>query len=239
MISIKSTENLTGARISGDFWDFEELVHAIHHITTLGELQCSYEGARIRILSVSYDIRLAAQGKHNIEFVMNGMHKDIIKSQNVIVPEQNVYLSVEILWPELLFATIALNKFSRLQQDHNNCHEWNLHMTTIRKFQANIIDCLKDSMNPNDFKLFINMLQVHQTSIADYAVQYIDLLNLKFIEMTPEERQMNLLSFAYKIAYEDTEYLILKKQLLETANITKSPIHKMKLPLKYPKEIEW
>lgn len=239
MISIKSTENLTGARISGDFWDFEELVHALHHITTLDDLQSSYEGVCIRILGVCYDIRLAAQGKHNIEFVKNGMQKDIIKSQNVIVPEQNVYLSVEVLWPELLFTTITLNELYRLQHEHNNGHEWNLHMATIRKFQANVIDCLKDSMNPSDFKLFINMLQVHQTSIVEYAVQYIDLLNLKFIEMTPEERRANLLTFAYKIAFEDTEYLVLKKQLLETASITKSPIHKMKIPLKYPKEIKW
>ncbi|MBK3496646.1 hypothetical protein JFL43_17625 [Viridibacillus sp. YIM B01967] len=239
MISIQSTENLTGARISGDFWDFDELVHAIHHITTIDESDSPYEGARIRVLSVCYDIRHAAQGDHNIEFVMNGMHKDIMKSQNVIVPEQNVYLSVEILWPELLFTTIALNEFIQLYKGRNNFHYWNLHMTTIQKFQANVIDCLKDSLKSQDFKLFMSMIQLHQTSIVDYAIQYIDLLNLKFIHMSLEERQASLSTFAYKIAFKDTEYIAFKKQILKTASIIKSPIYEMELSLEYPEEIEW
>jgi hypothetical protein len=33
MLSIHSTEQLTGARISGDFWDIDELINAIYKIT--------------------------------------------------------------------------------------------------------------------------------------------------------------------------------------------------------------
>lgn len=33
MPSIQSTEQLTGARISGDFWDLDELIIAIYAIT--------------------------------------------------------------------------------------------------------------------------------------------------------------------------------------------------------------
>ena len=33
MISIQSTEQLTGVRISADYWDLDELINAIYKVT--------------------------------------------------------------------------------------------------------------------------------------------------------------------------------------------------------------
>src|SRR5690606_39710985 len=57
------------------------------------------------------------KGEYNVEFVANGVHRGIAMKQDLLAPEKNVYFSVEILWPELIFMTIALNDFIELHYE--------------------------------------------------------------------------------------------------------------------------
>lgn len=58
MISIKPTENLMGVTVQGDFYDFYELVDAIHRMFGPEEDDRldSYYGVKNRMLGICYDL---------------------------------------------------------------------------------------------------------------------------------------------------------------------------------------
>ena len=72
------------------------------------------------------------QGEYNVEFVANGVHRGIEKKQDTLAPEKNVYFSVEILWPELIFMTIALNDFIELYNEFIDHFSVERDIATIR-----------------------------------------------------------------------------------------------------------
>ncbi|WP_418301855.1 DUF6904 family protein [Lysinibacillus fusiformis] len=146
MISIQSTEQLTGVQICGDFWDFDELINAIYKVTGDANKYYDYQGPRLRILSVCYKLRHAMLGEHQLEFVSNGVNKNTLTQHELIFPNKNIYFATDILWPEIIFSAIALNDFIELHLTLNNASIWNYEIATIRKFQAAIADCLEQEV---------------------------------------------------------------------------------------------
>lgn len=151
MLSIQSTEQLTGARISGDFWDLDQLINAIYKVTGDENRYYDYQGARQRILGICYNLRHAAQGDHQLEFVSNGLTKSVLTHHEIIFPNKNVYYATEVLWPELIFTAIALNDFIRLHQELIDSSEWNIYIATIRKFQATVAECLEQELEDDEY----------------------------------------------------------------------------------------
>lgn len=84
MISIQSTEQLTGVQICGDFWDLDELINAIYKVTGDANKYYDYQGPRLRILSVCYKLRHAMLGEHQLEFVSNGVNKNTLTQHELI-----------------------------------------------------------------------------------------------------------------------------------------------------------
>ena len=239
MLSIQSTEQLTGARISGDFWDLDELINAIYTITGDDKKYYDYQGARLRILGVCFNLRHATQGDYHIEFVDNGLNRRILTQHQMIVPEKNVYFSTEIFWPELIFTAIALNDFIRLHQERIDASDWNIHIAIIRKFQATVAECLEQELDEEEYLVFLKMLHTKTPLTFRYATQYVDVLNLEYIYLSIEERKAHLAAFALRLMLEDAEYITLKEQLLEAANTTKNALHELQININYPEEIIW
>ncbi|MCL1697739.1 MULTISPECIES: hypothetical protein [unclassified Lysinibacillus] len=239
MLSIQSTEQLTGARISGDFWDIDELINAIYKITGDENKYYDYQGARLRILSVCYNLRQASKGTHQLEFVSNGINKSVLTQHELIFPNKNVYFAAEVLWPELIFTAIALNDFIRLHQELIDSSDWNIDVATIRKFQAAVADCLEQEMNEEQYLVFLRMLHTKSPLTFRYATQYVDVLNLEYIQLSLEERKTHLAAFALRLMLEDDEYITLKSQLMEAAITTKKSLHEIEIKAKYPETIFW
>lgn len=239
MLTIQSTELLTGVRVSGDYWDLNELFEAFHQIVGDDNRYYDYLGARQRILVVCYDIKQAIHGEHNIELIANGLNKSIKKEQQLLAPEKNIYYSFEILWPEVLFIAIALNDFIKLHEERFDNTGWNIHIAVCRKFQSNVINCLRDLLAPEHYVAFWELMQTKKPTVFRYATQFVDILNLQYLQLSKEERVANLAGFLFKLILEDEEYMEVRKQLLETANITKSPIHELEFDISYPEKIEW
>lgn len=239
MLSIENTEQLTGARISGDYWDLDELLTSIYEVIGDENRYYDYQGARDRILGVCYEIRNAKQGSRNIEFVANGIHKGIKKEKDILAPEKNVYFSVEILWPELIFTAIALNDFIRLHNEFIDQSIWNIHISVIRKFQSIVASALEELLTEEHFSVFMQLLHSKSPVYFRYASQYVDILNLEYINLSKEERQANLGAFAIRLMVEDDEYVALKQQILQAASVTKNEIHELPLSINYPENIEW
>ncbi|WP_341300975.1 hypothetical protein MHB44_22635 [Lysinibacillus sp. FSL H8-0500] len=239
MIVIQSTEQLTGVRISGDFWDLDELINAIYKITGDENKYYDYQGPRLRILSVCYKLRHAALGEHQLDFVNNGLNKNVLTQHELIFPNKNVYFATEILWPEIIFSAIALNDFIDLHQQLNDSSMWDYDIAIIRKFQAAIADCLEQEMNEEDYEVFLKMLHAKNPLTFRYATQYVDVLNLEYLQLDKEERKAHLAAFAVRFMIEDHDYAALKAQLMDAAITTKQPLHNIQIQLKYPEEILW
>lgn len=239
MLTIQPTEMLTGFRISGDYWDIDSLLTAIYEVTGDENRYFDFQGARNRILHVCLELRKATKGERNIEFVTNGIHKGLEKEKEMLAPKKNVYFSVEILMPELIFTAIALNDFIRLHQEMIDPSMWNIHVATIRKFQATVAVALEELLEEEHYTVFLQMLHAKQPFYFRYATQYVDLLNIEYLHLSLEERKSHMSAYALRLLMEDDSYIALKEQLMTTASITKHAVHELDLTIKYPETIVW
>lgn len=239
MLSITHTENLTGAILSGDYWDLDELNHAFYAVIGDENKYYDWEGSRQRILGVAFEIRQAIQGERRLDFVSNGLTKTSMIQHDMVGSGKNIYYLVEVLWPELIFTTIALNDFARLYTKEHTHPSLDVHITTIRKFQSLVGEALQKILPKNEHTQFMILLSRNETNVQEYAIQFVDMLNLHYINSTKEQRQKNLGSIALKLAVQDQEYETFRNQVIQSANRTKSDIHDMSITKKYPEEIEW
>jgi hypothetical protein len=214
MISIKNAQNLTGVTISGDYNDLYNLVEAFHEITIdeYSEKHQIYIEMSTRVLGLCFDIRHAYQGDRNVELVDNNMTEDKMKWHSIIVPKNNVYYSCNYLYPEMLFVMLALNELVELRireltkakyiykQAMDKKVIWDDTIAIIRLFQAEFVKCVKGTFTDTTFARWMNVMNGDYLSIEDIAGQYVDLLNIKYINMTKEKRLKNLSSIAKRMA---------------------------------------
>ncbi|WP_033541864.1 DUF6904 family protein [Planococcus sp. CAU13] len=238
MLTMMTTPNHTGVKISGDYFDLDELNQAFYKVIGKENQYFDFEGSRRRILGISYEIRHAAQGDRNVEFVFNGLHEDTMKKHQFIAPDKNIYFSVEILWPELIYAAIALKDFVSLYQKKVSQSIWDLHLPVIYRFQSLVLDCLRGHIPDSEYETILAAFNQPAT-VDDYAIQYVDLMNLKYIGMTKEQREQSLSTIALKLAVQDKEYQAFRQQVLAAANPAKKPIHEIEISAEYPEVIEW
>lgn len=238
MLSMKTTPNHTGVKISGDYFDLDELNQAIYKVIGKESEYHGYEGSRLRILGISYEIRHAAQGDRNVDFVFNGLHEHTKKQHGFIAPDKNIYFSAEILWPELLYAAYALRDFVRLHQDKRGDLLADVHAPIIARFQALVLECLEGHVPKEEYAAILEAFR-KSPSVNGYAIQYVDLLNLKYIDMTRQQREKSLSTIAMKLAGQDPEYQAFRKQVIGAATPDKRPIHEIGIHAEYPDKIEW
>lgn len=239
MITIQSTEQLTGVHISGDYWDFNMLIEAIYALTGDENRYYDYQGSRKRLLGTCLKLRQASEGEHTIEFVTNGIHKGIARKKQQIYPEKNIYFAVDLFMPELIFTALVLNDFVALYKETMDDSEWSLPVCIVRQFQAQVADCLEAFMTEEHFVLFLATLHTKSPIFFRYATQYVDMLNIEYLALSKEEREQHLTAYALRLLTEDDTYEALKQQLIAITNYSKKALHEIELSLKYPEIIHW
>lgn len=239
MITMQPTELLTGVHISGDYWDFDALVEAIYALTGDDNRYYDYLGSRQRLLSTCLKLRQASRGEHSIELVANGIHRGITKKKQQIFTEKNVYYSVNILMPELIFTALALNDFIMLYKETIDDSEWNTSVATVRLFQASIAECIEPFMSEEHFIVFLKTLHMKSPLFFRYAPQYVDMLNIEYLALSKDEREQHITAFALRLLTDDESYNMLKQQLLSVTSYSKQALHEIPLSLKYPEIIYW
>jgi hypothetical protein len=228
MLAITDTPYHTGVKISGDYFDLDRLDQALHRVIGNEDKHDNYKEARKRILGISSEIRHAAQGDRNIEMVFNGLQGHVKKQHGFIAPDKNIYFSVEILWPEILFASIALKDFIRIHKKELKNPEWDFHLHTASHFQALVLDCLHGQTQEEEFQAILEAFS-NALPVEDYAIQYIDFLNLKYINAAKQQREKMLPAIAEKIAVQDRDYLSFRQQFPAAAPIQAD----------YPENFSW
>jgi hypothetical protein len=239
MIHVTNTPNHVGVTVHGDCLDFNELYDALHDIIGEEDQYTAYEAVRIRLLGVCYDIRHAIMGDREIEFVDNGMNEDKMKVLAMITPKKNIYMGIHVLWPEILFVVMSLNDFVLLHGKRHKSPQWNKTIATVQKFQAAVVECIKQMVTDVSYKRMMNMMVQEYTRFDEYTTQYIDILNDRFLTMDKEKRLKNIPTMAKRIAEQGSEYLQVKNEILQEALKYNCSLDEIKYELEYPENIEW
>lgn len=249
MITLKNTPNYAGVTISGDFNDFEALYDSLHKVVGDEWEWESYAGARMRVLSICYDLRHALMGNRDIEFVDNGLDQDRMKQLSIITNDKNTYLAFNVLWPELLFVTMALNDFIRLyakrlaKNNYNTFTDyrtiWDSDIAHVRTFQATIATCIKETVSEKSVTRVFKIMHSDYTWTHHYAIQYIDELNETFIKMDGEKRLKNISVMAKRIAEMGREYQEVKNAVQTAAKEYGCNMTNIRSMVEYPEIIDW
>ena len=249
MIFVKNTPNNTGVAIYGDYMDFENLYEALQTVVGNEDEFVTYDAARIRVLGVCYDIRHALIGDREIESVDNGMDDEKKRRMSVLAPDKNVYLKINVLWPEMLFVTMALNDFIRLYArkkakksydfmlDKQNI--WDEAIALVRFFQAAVVKCIKETVSEASFSRMMNLMNKDYTWFDGYTRQYLDILNCRFIDMDSEKRLKSIPIMTKRLAERGEEYQQVRAEVAATAREYNTYEANIKPPVDYPEDIEW
>lgn len=251
MIFAKNTPNCAGVAIYGDFADFENLYEALHTVVGNEDEFVACDAARIRVLGVCYDIRHALMGDREMEFVNNGLDEEKKRRMSVLAPDKNVYLKINVLWPEMMFVIVALNEFLKLYAQKlaktKYCSDlftenkviWDKHIAQVRMLQAAVADCLKQTVSDNIHVRILNILNGRFVFVDRYVTQYLDILNERYIKMSKEKRVKNLSNIARRIVERGQEYRDLECELEEEAKRYNCNMDDLRLELDFPEDIEW
>lgn len=240
MIQMQSTPNLTGILTIGDMNDFEELYESLHRIVGDDEEYPHYENVRLRVLGVCYDIRHAMMGNRGALHVQNGLSRDQMQHLSIVGAEMNIYLSFETYWPEMIFVCYALNDFIYLYGKNNKTHAWDATIATVRKFQAAVATCFEETLTVQKFAQLKKYIEDRESyKYERYATQYLDKLNIKYIEMDRPKREKNLSIFAKRLAEKDQAYLQEKRAVYEFAKDHGLHPNEVRYYKEYPEFIEW
>jgi hypothetical protein len=249
MLHVKNTLNNAGVAVYGDFMDLEQLYEALHKVVGDEDEFVAYASARIRVLGVCYDLRHALMGDREIGLVDNGMDPDKMRRLSMISNDKNVYYVFHVLWPEILFVTMALNDFIRLyagKQSKNGYdvmmdkkNIWDASIAHVRVFQTAIANCIKETVPDTSVSRMMNMLIQDYTWTDGYITQYLDLLNSRFLEMDKEKRLKNLSIMAKRVAEKGKEYEEVVREIAAAARKHDCSVEDIRLRLEYPEDIEW
>lgn len=243
MLQMNNTPNYAGVIVAGDYQDFDELYESLHLIVGQDDEIPGYDSVRIRVLGVCYDIRHSMMGDRGAIPVKNGIDRDRARYMPIIGPETNIYLTFEVMWPELLFVSFSLNDFIELYEKRTNTHPWDPTIAAVRKFQATVARCLQETLSESKFghiKKYIRPYRNYSYGLYhDYATQYVDQLNIKFLNMKPEKRLANISIMAKRLGELDHNYMAVRKAVHDAARDWNVPVSEIRLQEDYPEDVEW
>ncbi len=255
MIQMKPTEHLTGITIQGDFNDFYDLVDSIYRMTGLEEDYTEfYYGVKNRLLGMCYDIRHAFMGDREIVLNDNGMDKEKMKWHGQITPTQNVYYSVNVMFPEAIFIAAAVPKmyiFSSIYYGVRGKREYEelppLKYADYIRDKANldvlcagIWQALSEAIGDEELEKIIQLMSRTDERYIHYATHYIDKCNLELIKTEVDKRKDKIRNIAKRIVKKPQAYKNLEDDLKYWAKEYKTSIYEIEDPrVEYPENIEW
>lgn len=257
MISVRPTKNLTGITIRGDYFDFYELVDSIYRVSEINDDTTDiYFGVKNRLLGLCYEIRHAYMGGRDIILEENGMSKEIMKWHNMITPMQNVYYSVNILFPEAIFIAASVSKifiFSSLYYGprakirvQDKCLPSFLYSDYIRDkanlkvLFAGIWQALGEVIGDEELEKIIRLIERTDECYMNYATHYIDKCNIELIKTDFKKRKDKLRNIAKRVVRRSNQYNKMEDDLKYWAKEYNTTIYDLSFPdFEYPEDIEW
>lgn len=213
MIQVKSTPNHAGAIVSGDTPDLQSLCEALEQVIGREGEYPAYEAIRVRAVTLCEEL-------HRAIAVGDG---------------------AKILWPEMLFFSVALNGFIKRFYKKNKEPNWDRTLAKVRKFQESVVDCLRRILPDSAYHQAASSIGSRAFLEEHYATQFLDELNAEFMGMDAERRLANIAVMARRIALQSEDYRKCKNAILEAAKLYKCPVEEIRLREEYPRieEVVW
>ncbi|HBN96309.1 MAG TPA: hypothetical protein DDZ66_08405 [Firmicutes bacterium] len=167
----------------------------------------------------------------------------------IVAPDKNVYVSTNVLWPELLFYTMVLNGFVKLRAKklskshyapftHKNV-AWDSALAQVRLFQAEVYKCIEQTVSPTVLGRITNMMFGYYVSFEHYTTQYLDVLNTRFLDLDKEKRVKNISIMVKRLVEKGDEYQEYREVVNEAAQAHNCSPSFVELDIDYPEEIDW
>lgn len=257
MLKISPTENLTGITLQGDFNDFYELVESIYRLTGFEEIYDDvYYGVKNRLLGMCYDIRHAYMGDRDIILEDNGMDNERMKWHGMITPTQNVYYSVNVLFPEAIFIAASVpmmyifayryygesNKKRAVENEHMIMpYSYYLRdKANLDVLFAGIWKALGEVIGDEELEKILELKERTNERYIRYATQYIDKCNIDYLKTDVEKRKDKLKNTVKRIVKKPQAYLNMEADLAYWAKEYNTSMYELRDPkMNYPEEIEW
>ena len=261
MISAKPTEHLTGVLIEGEYEDFYEMVESIYRMTGLEEdYNDRYWSVKNRLLGICYDIRHAFQGDRNVKLVDNGANDELMKWHSMVMPQQNLHYSVEVLFPEALFVAFSIpelylpssvyygQRARKLQKKEEQPRrfvdkyaDYIRDQAMLDMLSSVILSAFADVIGDEDFEKVLSQRgKSYGYEYEHYATQYVDKCNAEYLKTAPEKRKDKLRNIAKRLLKKPDAYRNLLSDLENSARRHGCSIHELHDPdLEYPETIEW
>ena len=265
MLKVQDTPNHLGAYISGTYEDLDMLHEAVFDVMGSEESYPNgHDALRTRIAGILYDIRHASMGDREIELVDNGVNPDYLGADGKQLPKANVVFSVPILWPELSFFALftddmamsvtkrdGLKKICKnLPKEAFECIQDRVEASIglVKFFDALVWQEMRrvtgrrrvKSIDKNNLFGWNTSFTGNCSSVLEH--QYIDELNLRYINMAPEKRPVELGKIARYICnpFSDRKHGALSRKLSEIAY--EYDVNEAEIDLyseAYPEEFDW
>ena len=251
MIKAKPTKNFIGVEIEGDFNDFYELVDAIYRMTGLDDnMGDIYWCVKNRIMAIAYDIRHAYQGDRNVKTIHNGTYDEMMKWHNMVLPKDNVYYSVEILFPEALFIAFAVQDFCTFTRMDYGKNEGGIGFkysdffkdrALLEMLSSAVLGAFAEVIGEDEFEKIMKLKERQDHFYyVKYLGQYLDKCNIELIKTSVDKRKTKIKNIAKRLIKKPEGYLSMEHELIEAASEVGCSVHELfDNTLKYPDEIEW
>ena len=259
MIQAANTPNLTGVTISGDFYDLDNLVNAFYEITTPddGEISAKdrpYLNISNRILGLCYNIRHAGQGDRDIFTRENGILEHHQEQLDSIIPRENVYFSVNILYPEIIVSLLALDELIKLRMIKLSkskyiydapLHKdiiWDGTIITLRMFQSVVQGAVSQVLTPSSFTRWRNLIHKSYIQIHRITNPFVDVQTIAYLKLDREQRSKKLLTMTKRLVEfegdpENWKYRQAIDDFMEEHHCEEEDIRFE--GIEYPERIEW
>ena len=126
--------------------------------------------ARIRVLC--YDLRHARMGNRNAAFKDHGLDEDQMKFLSLVGTKQNLYLSFETFWPEMLYITFVLNEIIRENERREKVHLWDSNIAIVRLLQHQVLNLTQDTVTPRQFATVKNADELKYGDYDDLQIEW-------------------------------------------------------------------
>ena len=255
MIQAKVTKNLTGITIQGDYDDFNDLVNAIYRMTGVDRNEAGlYDEVKMRLLGLCYDIRHAYMGDREVVLKDNVLNEDLKEEMGIKNCNQNIYYSVNVLYPEALFLALAIpNMFicckyyygKRDERDQgfkvfNSNSDYLKDKALLTLLSAIIFQSLEEVIGSDTFNKVYKLIENSREYYMHYVTQYVDYCNLEFLKTDIDKRKDKLIDITKKFIKPSKEYQKMEKKIKVYAQKHQMPIYEVEDDnLEYPNEIEW
>lgn len=260
MININVTENMTGVTISGDYNDLDSLYSAISNLISYEDKLGGYDCVQLQLSALNYELRHAYMGDRMIEQVDNGMNDDLQAYHKVVSCESNIYYSVNITWPEIIFDVFALKDYINMalnpkyakkmcedlpEEYIKECMEHlPVDCAIINQFRFLVLEELRKSLSERRYARIKNLMKKSYADLnrkfSGFCTQYLEELTLQYIDTDKKKRETLLASIVRKLLSRDEDYYEMENDIYEFARENDIPISEVRIEgIQWPEEIVW